>query len=60
MLKKIQCENYFCIYFYKGICRLDNICISTNGTCDCCIYVDISEEYLEDQRDKLLKMYDEM
>lgn len=53
-MKDIKCENYFCVYFYKGLCRLEAINLSVTGLCNSCIYVDVDEIYLNKQREKLL------
>ncbi len=54
IVKTIKCENYFCVYFCDGMCRLEQLDLSITGACCSCIYVDIDEAYLNRQREKLL------
>ena len=55
-MKNINCENYLCVYFYNGFCRLENITLSVGGLCNSCIYIDIDEKYLDQQRKKIAEI----
>ena len=44
------CENKFCIYYADDECVLDEIELDIQGSCKCCIYVNISEKELEKKR----------
>lgn len=55
-MRNIVCENYLCAYFFNGVCRLESINLSVAGLCSSCIYIDIDETYLRQQREKLLKL----
>ena len=56
----MKCENDFCIYEANGKCILDEISINSLGACDECIYPNIDRDYLEKQKQKLLKKYEEI
>ena len=51
------CENIFCIYWKDEKCLLKEICLDIQGNCKNCIYVDIDETLLLNQRQKLLNKY---
>lgn len=51
----MQCENIFCIYWDKNECTLKEISLDDQGTCLECIYVNIDEEILKEEREKILK-----
>lgn len=50
----MQCENIFCIYWNKDGCILREVSLDVMGCCQNCIYVDIKEETLQAEREKLL------
>ena len=50
----MRCENLFYIYFKDKYCTLDEISLDIQGSCTDCIYVDIENEYLDYEREKLL------
>ena len=54
---KISCENGFCIYFENNECCLDGIALDAAGQCTSGIHVIIEEEYLAQQRKRLLEQY---
>jgi len=54
---KIPCENRFCIYFENNECCLDGIALDAVGQCTSNILVSIEEEYLAQQRKRLLEQY---
>lgn len=51
----MHCENYFCIYWTKDLCNLNEISLYILGCCQSCIYVDIDEATLNEARKKLLE-----
>ena len=51
------CENIFCIYWFNKKCLLEEITLDMQGRCECCIYVDIDENILKEERYKILKKY---
>ena len=51
----MKCENSFCMYQFKGTCRLDKVSIDSLGMCTDCIYLDIDEKILNQVKSKLLK-----
>ena len=55
----MECENTFCIYEKDGNCILEEVSLNVFGACESCIYVPIDREYLETQKQKLLKEYEE-
>lgn len=50
----MNCENYLCIYENDGECTLKEIELDIVGSCKECIYIDISDEYLQ-QKKKAMK-----
>ena len=54
----MKCENYFCIYEKDGNCTLDEISVNISGGCDDCIYPSLDNDYLEWQKEKLLKKFE--
>ena len=52
------CQNKFCIYEENGKCILNETELDINGTCEECIYVNISTEILEEQKNKLRNSFD--
>lgn len=50
----MQCENAFCVYWYQGECSLREISLDIQGSCECCIYVDIDERILDRKRKRFL------
>ena len=50
---KISCENQFCIYFEDNACLLETVSFDVVGLCESCIYVNINEAYLAEQRKAL-------
>lgn len=52
------CENVFCVYWNNRNCSLSEISLDIQGNCEKCIYIDIEESVLENQRRKNLKEYD--
>lgn len=56
----MNCENIFCIYCEDGKCKLENISLDIQGSCQECIYVDISEDLLKDlKKNSLEKIFRE-
>ena len=56
----MKCQNRFCIYQKDDICTLDEEAeLDINGMCINCIYPDIPEKMLNQEKEKLLKLYDE-
>ena len=54
----MKCENIFCVYWRGRECLLDNITLDIQGKCECCVYVDIDDNVLREQRKKQLKNND--
>ena len=54
----MQCDNHFCIYWCHGNCLLDDISIDIQGSCQDCIYVSITEDFLELEREKIRSRYE--
>lgn len=50
----MQCENYFRIYWSKQGCILPNISLDIQGSCRECIYININEQSLQSERQKIL------
>lgn len=46
----MRCENIFCIYCSRKECTLNEISLDVQGNCENCIYVDIDENILEEQK----------
>lgn len=55
----MNCENSFCIYWKKNQCALRENSLNITGSCKDCIYVDIDDELLKQEREKTLKSYDD-
>ncbi len=53
----MTCENIFCIYYYKNECLLDEISISISGQCEMCIYINPDENFLHEERMRILRDY---
>lgn len=51
-MKKLFCENIFCIYQREGECILADIHLDIQGDCTDCIYVNIDEDFLNDAKQK--------
>lgn len=54
---KMQCENIFCIYSKNGNCILNINNLDLQGCCKDCIYVNISEDLLSEEKSKMLDSY---
>ena len=54
----MNCENKFCIYWEDDYCTLNEISLDILGTCTSCIYVDIDDKTLKEEREKALKRID--
>ncbi len=48
------CENYFCIYWKKNKCILDDIYLNSLGVCESCINISIPDEELDRLRKEQL------
>lgn len=55
----MPCDNFFCIYQSEGVCILKEIQIDHVGVCASCIYPNIDEAYLKQEKLKLLQKYQE-
>ncbi len=55
----MECLNEFCIYQKNDKCILDEIEIDIGGNCQSCIYPDIPPQILEQEKEKLLKQFEE-
>ncbi len=55
----MKCENCFCIYEMNGNCTLKEISLNISGACESCIYPEIDRIYLENEKQKLLRVYRE-
>ena len=55
----MECMNKFCIYQENKECTLESISLDIRGMCDDCIYTNIPEEILENEKEKILKRFDE-
>ena len=53
----MKCENCFCIYESNGSCILKEISLDITGACNYCIYLSINNNYLEREKQMLLKKY---
>lgn len=51
------CENIFCIYWSNKKCSLNHISLDIQGRCENCIYINIDEDTLKNQRKELLNIY---
>ena len=54
----MNCENKFCIYWEDDYCTINEISLDILGTCTSCIYVDIDDKTLKEEREKALKRID--
>ena len=54
----MNCENKFCIYWDDDCCALNEVSLDILGTCTSCIYVDIDDKTLKEEREKALKRID--
>ncbi len=48
----MDCENCFCIYQYRGRCRLDSIEMDIQGKCKECVYIDMDEATLDSIKER--------
>ena len=48
------CENRFCVYCSEDKCRLDEVELDAQGSCKCCVYIEMTEMELQKKRDKVL------
>ena len=55
---KMMCENCFCIYWDKGECTLEKIMLDAQGSCQDCVFIDLSDNDLEKAREKTPRRYD--
>lgn len=46
----MNCQNKFCAYFDDEQCTLDEISIGMLGECLDCIYIDLDETLLDEER----------
>ncbi len=53
----MNCENTFCIYCDDDKCILEEININSLGRCDACIIINLSDELLRKEKEKLLDKY---
>ncbi len=53
----MKCENVFCIYEYKGKCRIKGVTLDIMGKCTECIYVDLDQNILNEAKNKILKQF---
>lgn len=51
----VCCQNNFCIYWSSSLCTLDEITLGVQGSCQACIYVTITEDVLQKERESILK-----
>lgn len=54
----MKCENYFCLYWYKNSCILDEISLDIRGCCEDCVYIDIEDDFLIETRCQLLASWE--
>ena len=54
-MTRVSCENEFCIYQKQGTCILESVQLDIQGNCIDCICINIEENTLNNQKDKLLK-----
>lgn len=57
-MTKVRCENKLCIYYEKDKCCIEEISISSQGTCEECIQVEFEESELIKKRVALLEQLD--
>ena len=50
----MHCENRFCVYCAEDECRLDEIELDIQGSCKCCVYIEMTEAELQKKRDKVI------
>ena len=53
----MRCENNFCIYCDNNQCILENISLTANGTCSDCIHINIDDDILKSEKQKLLNKF---
>ena len=57
-MKKLNCENYLCVYQSKGKCIFDEIDLDITGQCLACVYPDIDDKFLNEIKKKAIKKLD--
>ena len=50
----MQCENTFCIYWLNNECTLNDISLDIQGNCLDCIYIDLDDDVLKKERERML------
>lgn len=51
----MECENTFCVYEKRGQCILDTISLDAQGSCWNYIYVNIDDDILQKEKDRILR-----
>lgn len=46
----MNCDNLFCIYWENHTCTLQEISLNIQGSCQACVYAEISPKILEQAR----------
>ena len=54
-MARLSCENEFCIYQKQGSCVLKSVQLDIRGSCLDCIYINIEEDMLNNQKEKILE-----
>jgi len=56
----LYCNNKFCIYYESSHCLLDSNSLDESGICQNIYYVELEKEFLDVQRKKLLKKFEQL
>lgn len=58
--QKMRYENDFCIYWSGNVCQLEQISLDVRGVCQECIFVELEEFFLKEQREKLRRRVEDL
>lgn len=50
----MNCDNIFCVYNLEKNCSIDNVTMDANGMCQDCIYINLEDKILNQQKLKIL------
>ena len=53
----MKCENIFCVYQKNDECILDEIELDILGQCRECIYIDLPDDIINEQKTKKLLLF---
>lgn len=59
-MHEVWCNNKFCVSWKDGTCASSCVCLDICGVCKSCILVELSDEFLEEERKKTNRLLDEL